>query len=107
MSGHWTRGRRRNQCDAAALISGLVTKYGARGLARLAGVSDRTVRRWASGEDWPPFERLVELLDRLWPQGRHALPIYRPDMALDGRSRVGGVGDYSIRSAQGGQGEQR
>lgn len=33
-------------------------------LAAHLGVSDRTVRRWLSGEDWPPAEALARM--RAW-----------------------------------------
>lgn len=35
-----------------------------KGLAREVGVSDRTLRRWLAGEDWPPADKFRRLLTR-------------------------------------------
>jgi hypothetical protein len=63
--GGWTPGKRRHRVDpvrlAAALdsVRGLLAnprrgEVSVRALAAHVGVSDRTVRRWLSGEDLPP-----------------------------------------------------
>jgi hypothetical protein len=64
--GHWPLGKRRNSVDPeqlaaalAALAVVLDTRYcrglvSLRALADHLGVSDRSVRRWLSGEDYPP-----------------------------------------------------
>ena len=39
----------------------------ARAIARAAGVSDRTIRRWSSGEDWCDLEVIERLIAKLWP----------------------------------------
>jgi len=96
----WTRGQRRNDCDASRFVRALCEEYSARELSRLCGVSDRTVRRWRDGTDWPCVEQMERLVDALFrPSG--SLPIYSPDMAIDGNTRVGGVGEYTVRAARG------
>ena len=97
----WPIGQRRNDNDAARLIRGLLTEFSRRELARRCGVSDRTIRRWANGEDWPSSAALHRLVDAVCPANVAALPIYSPDMALDGWTRLGGVGEYSRRAARG------
>ena len=63
--GHWPLGKRRNTVDPTRLAAALdavrqllaVPRRGevsVRALAGHVGVSDRTVRRWLSGEDLPP-----------------------------------------------------
>lgn len=96
----WIKGIRRRNCDASQFITALRREYTATHLAKLAGVCDRTIRRWASGEDWCDTEALIRLVDKLLPDvGRG--PIYSPDMAIDGDTRLGGVGEFSIQSAKG------
>jgi hypothetical protein len=97
----YPRGQRRHDSDAARMIRGLLTEFSARELARRCGVSDRTIRRWASGEDWPAAERLHRLVDSICPQSAGWCPVYSPDMAIDGNTRVGGVGEYTRRAARG------
>ncbi len=97
----WQRGKRRHEMDAARFVAALCREFSARELGRLCGVSDRTVRRWARGEDWPEAASLHRLIDGLFPASSCAAPVYDPDMAVDGNTRVGGVGEYSIRAAQG------
>ena len=101
MPGPEAAGQRRHDTDAARLIRGLLTEFRARELARRCGCSDRTIRRWASGEDWPAAEGLHRLIDSLFPQSAGWVPIYSPDMAIDGQTRLGGVGEYSRRAARG------
>jgi len=43
----------------------------------------------------------MRLVDRLFPQSEGSGPIYSQDMAIDGNTRVGGVGEYTIRAARG------
>lgn len=97
----------RKGLDAAEFVSRIVTEFGARPLARKCGVSDHTIRRWASGEDWPTQEAIERLVDALYPMSRAAAPLYRADMAIDGDTRVGGVGEHTIRSARGGRASRR
>lgn len=97
----WPRGQRRHDTDAARFVGALCREFSARELGRLCGVSDRTVRRWAAGEDWPAAEVMGRLVDALFPQSVGAVPIYSPEMAVDGGTRVGGVGEFSRRAAQG------
>ena len=99
----WQCGKRRHSTGAARFIRSVVAEFGAREIGRRCGVSDRTVRRWASGEDWPDVEALYRLIDSLCPQSQGAMPVYSPDMALDGSTRVGGVGEFSRRAARGEQ----
>jgi len=96
----WQRGNRRNNCDARRFVAALCGEFSCRELARLCGVSDRTVRRWRDGTDWPDQQTIEHLVDRLFPL-RGGGPMYQPDMAIDGNTRVGGVGDYTLRAARG------
>lgn len=94
-------GLRRHDCDAQRMIAALCDEFSCRELARLCGVSDRTVRRWRDGTDWPTREAMATMLDALFPQSDGWAPIYSPDMAIDGNTRLAGVGEYSIRSSRG------
>jgi len=95
----WPSNRRRNDCpDAAEFIR---RAGAARHIGRLLGVSDRTVRRWASGEDHPPLDQICRLVDLLWPLSTGSVPVYSSEMGIDGNTRVGGVGEYSLRAARG------
>lgn len=96
----WPRGKRRNATDATRFVRALVAEYGATDIGRRAKVNTRTVYRWAHGDDWPRLETLQILADSICPDAG-ALPIYSPTMAIDGETRVGGVGEYSIRAARG------
>jgi hypothetical protein len=99
--GHWPAGKRRNAINAHRFIAALLHEFSARDVARMAGVSDRTIRRWAIGEDWATEDSCHKIVAALFssePQG--SLPIYSPDMALDGNTRCGGVGEYTLRSAR-------
>ena len=91
----WPRGRRRHDGDGRWLIG-----VRAVDLAAAAGVSYRTARRWQTGEDLPTVEVLLRLVERLWPLTAGSLPL-AGDYPLDGWSRVGGVGEFTIRSARG------
>lgn len=97
----WPHGKRRNATDAQRFVSALVVEFGLRPLGRMAGVSDRTIRRWVSGEDWPSSAALYRLVDAVCPANVAAVPIYDPEMAIDGWTRLGGVGEYSRRAARG------
>lgn len=97
----WQAGKRRHEMDAARFVTALCREFSARELGRLCGVSDRTVRRWRDGTDWPTADMLTRLVDRLFPQSDGSGPIYSPETAIDGNTRVGGVGEYSLRSARG------
>lgn len=97
----WLAGKRRHTTDARRFVSTLSLEFSARELSRLCGVSDRTVRRWRDGTDWPTADVLTRLVDRLFPQSEGSLPIYSTEMAIDGNTRVGGVGEYTIRAARG------
>ena len=97
----WPRHTRRHTIDCTRFIRALLTEFSARELARCCGVSDRTVRRWAAGTDWPARVSLDRLVESICPRAGGSLPLYSPDMAIDGDTRVGGVGDYTRRAAQG------
>jgi hypothetical protein len=97
----WPAGKHRHSTDAARFVRALLAEFSFRELARLCGVSPRTIQRWASGEDWPTAEAMHRLVDRLFPLSAGAGPIYSPQMALDGHTRVGGVGQYTIEAARG------
>ena len=100
MKGHWPKGRRRNDLDASQFIAGLIEEHGTSAVASAIGVSPRTVRRWSRGEDWCTLETIQKLIECLIP-ATGSLPIYDPVMALDGNTRVAGVGDYTLNSAKG------
>lgn len=97
----WPRGQRRRGCDPARFVRAMLGEYSAAHLGRLAGVSDRTIRRWAAGEDWCDPDALRRIVDALLPASSGSLPIYSPDMAIDGHTRCVGVGEYSRRAARG------
>lgn len=71
--GHWPAGKRRSRLNARArnafvldLRRAVARKDSSiRSVARLLEVSDRTVRRWLSGEDWPMSEEIAVLGRRL------------------------------------------
>lgn len=89
----------RRGVEARRFILALIAEFTACGLARLCGISDRTVRRWRDGEDWPSRDTIDRLIDRLFPLSDGSGPVYHPDMAIDGSTRVGGVGEFTIRAA--------
>jgi hypothetical protein len=99
----WQRGQRRHATDGQRFIRCLLSEFSATELARLCGVDGRTIRRWRDGIDWPAAETLHRLVDSLCPQSVGSLPIYSPEMAIDGRTRVGGVGEFTVRAACGDQ----
>lgn len=100
--GGWPHGKRRNLTgDCSSLISGLSSERSFAALACAAGVDEKTVRRWASGKNHPPLATLLHMIDIILPVGGGWLPIYDPLMAIDGGTRVGGVGEYTVRSARG------
>ena len=51
--------------------------------------------------DWPSQEALERLIDSIAPAKGGSLPLYSPDMAIDGNTRVAGVGEYTLRAARG------
>lgn len=60
--GHWPRGKRRNSPPADwPAVRARLQGMSRRGLARLVGVSDRTVRRWLDGTCQPPAEAVRKL----------------------------------------------
>lgn len=97
----WPKHKRRKQIDGREFVRAMAADVGGmRPLARQLGVSDRTVRRWATGEDWIDEDTATALAD-LVPANDGSLPVYSPDMAIDGETRVGGVSEYSRRTARG------
>lgn len=75
--------------------------FAASPLARALGVSHWTVRRWQLGHAWMTTEEAADALAHVLPDCGGSLPMYSIDMAIDGNTRVGGVGDYSLRVARG------
>ena len=77
--GHWPKGRRRNPEDGVKLvltrtrralrrlIPGQVSR---KALARVVGVSPRTISRWLAGEDYPSARSLQKLAPG-WLKGVH------------------------------------
>lgn len=58
--GHWPAGKRRSDVEPLERRRAVVRLRAAiekgesrRAIARAIGMSDRTVRRWLAGEDWP------------------------------------------------------
>ena len=101
--GCWRRGRSR-QSDPVA-VAGMLTALHDRGVSwgemlRAAGVSDRTIRKWARGSRLASLAKVLLVVDAVSPQQRGALPLVG-DMAIDGGTRVLGVGQYSICAARG------
>jgi transposase len=75
--GHWPKGKRRSDVSrrartefVAQLRVAVARKNSSiRAVARLLDVSDRTVRRWLAGEDWPASaEQMVAYARRLGKQ---------------------------------------
>lgn len=99
--GHWKKGKRRATIDPSIFIRNLLSLHSARHLATVGGVSDRTIRRWSLGEDWCEEDRIQRLIDGLFPVNVGSCPIYSPDMAIDGHTRLVGVGQFSRRAARG------
>lgn len=99
--GHWTKGKHRAECDASEFVANLLQSHSARKIARLGKCSDRFIRRIAIGEQWCRVSLLEEIVDQLLPLGESKLPIYLPDIAIDGNTRVGGVGQYTLDAARG------
>jgi len=97
----WPRGRRRNEISASAFVRSACTEWGIRCVAMACGVSERTVCRWRDGIDNAPLVPLQAMIDRLIPLSRGSGPVYSPEMAIDGYTRMAGVGAYSIRAAKG------
>lgn len=96
----WTKGKRRNNgIDAAVFWQHLVNQVGLRKLAQIAGVDPRTVRRWSSGEDCSSLEVVTRVIESLCSYKREG--VVGVDYALDGRSRIAGVGQYTIEAANG------
>lgn len=71
--GHWPAGKRRSTLTPAERLDVLSRVRAAlrageslRGISRLVRVSDRTIRRWLRGEDWPTAQsaRRVRALPR-------------------------------------------
>ncbi len=68
--GHWPAGRRRNNPRGWPLLLARLKKYVAQRAscnetARAIGVSDRTLRRWLSGEDLPGEESAAQIRELL------------------------------------------
>ncbi len=97
----WIKGKRRNKTDASKFIKCLIKEFGARPLSKKIGVSDRTVRRWASGEDWPDIKLIHKLVDLIFNDNQGSLPLYSNDMAIDGNTRIGGVGEFTLKASKG------
>lgn len=101
--GGWRRGRSRSPDPVA--VAGMLTALHAGGvswgkMARAAGVSDRTIRKWARGSMLASLGKVLLVVDSVSPQQRGAVPLIG-EMAIDGGTRVLGVGQYSISAARG------
>jgi hypothetical protein len=98
----WAKGRPRQECsDAARFWSAIVAEHGLRSTARACGVDSRSVGRWAAGAERCSYKVIERAADWIAPLNEGSLPIYSPQMAIDGDTRVGGVGDYTLYSARG------
>jgi len=68
--GHWTKGKRRNNPRGWKVLLALLKRYvreraSGRKTAVAIGVSDRTLRRWISGEDVAGEEHAAQLRELL------------------------------------------
>ncbi len=67
--GHWPAGKRRGDGPIPRRLRARMERaieggqISIRGIARHLGVSDRTVRRWLTGEHWPVSHHLDRLSD--------------------------------------------
>ena len=97
----WPKGKRRGLL-IAEFARAVCALSSIRSTARAIGISERQLRRIVAGKHACSHKvavRLAEYALRGLRSG--ALPLYDPDMALDGNTRVGGVSEYSIRAARG------
>lgn len=94
-------GRRRS--PVTGYVSGIIAEYPGSldSLAERCGVHRVTVSCWARGVATPSLAHVERMIELVWPLSRGAAPIYSPAMALDGFTRVGGVGQYTIAAARG------
>lgn len=97
----WTKGRPRQECDGSRFFSGCIAERGLRPMARACEVDPRTIMRWANGTDRCPCIAIEAALEALVSMQAGWMPTIDTDMAIDGNTRVGGVGEYTIRSARG------
>ena len=97
----WTKGKRRNNTDSSRFIEALVAEFGVTETARRAGCNAKTVYRWLKGTDRPADHYLMAIAESFCIDDVGGLPIYSPDMAIDGNTRVLGVGEYTIMAARG------
>lgn len=102
--GHWPRGQSRSDlADATAFVAACCREAGSVAeLARRLGVAPKCVYRWSRGQrriTAAVAARMAEAV--IEPSSSGSLPIYAPTMALDGNTRVGGVGEFSRRTAKG------
>lgn len=105
--GHWPRGKSRSDVDRSVAVPFVAALISASGmslaaLARRSGVSRKTIWSWMTGRKVPTLASLVRLIDAALPMHRGWMPLYGPDMAIDGHTRAGGVGEYSRMAARGG-----
>ena len=99
----WTSGKPRNELDAKQFISNVIGIHGLRGTARMAGVNDKTVRRWRDSHN-APMDAVMRLIDAVAPlniRSKGEAPPYGHWMRLDGDTRVLGMGVYSRAAASG------
>lgn len=97
----WPRGKRRMSINPEVWIVSCLQTRTIKELATSLKVSDRTVRRWRDGVNWMSLSHAIQLTEILVGKDIGSLPLYSPSMAIDGNTRVLGVGDYSRRSARG------
>lgn len=98
--GHWPKGKRRAECDATEFMRRLLDGHTAVDISRRTGIDRTTISRWKTGKVKPTLAMIERVIDAILPANRGWVPIYRNDMAIDGNTRVVGVGEYSIRAAR-------
>lgn len=97
----WTKGKRRKGVDCAHFIRNLSNDHSVRKMAVLAGVNEKTIRRYIEGKNYSDVTTLYKIIDGIFPLNEHSSLFYSSDMVLDGNTRVGGVGEFTLKSARG------
>lgn len=86
--------------EVTEFIRRLLAEMPISAISRATGIDRKTLWRWSAGHRRPTQAMVERVIDAVLPQ-RGSGPIYTPDMAIDGDTWVGGVGEYSLRAASG------
>lgn len=87
--------------EVTEFIRRLLAEMSIGAISRATGIDRKTLWRWSAGNRRPTQAMVERVIDAVMPQQRYSGPIYSPDMAIDGDTWVGGVGEYSLRAACG------